>query len=98
MRVAALAIGVVAASAVTCTPPFTNLYGQCVMLAEWKAQCGVDQSKCNAFFSGKPQCDANNPSNCGWTYSAAVQFCRQYGKGYSLVKVSNQYQVRRAAC
>ena len=46
--------------------------------------------KCDKYFGGVSQCDANGV--CGWTFLAASNYCRSFGKGFGLVKINNQYQ------
>jgi hypothetical protein len=46
--------------------------------------------QCKKYFGTQPQCDSTG--NCGWTYLAAFNYCKQFGTSFGLVKINNQYQ------
>jgi hypothetical protein len=61
-------------------------------MAEYSAVC-PNKGACAKYFKpGDTQCNPNNPTDCGWTYLAASNYCKTFGRGYGLVKISNQYQ------
>lgn len=81
-----------ASTAVSCAKGFIPLDGQCVLMAEYNIACATSTNCAKYFTNGDTQCDPANPTDCGWTFLAASNYCKSFGPGYSLVKISNQYQ------
>jgi len=93
MKSVAVALVLVASASAQfqCPATFKSIDGQCIKLASYPDECKTP-ANCNKWFGGAAQCDPANPTDCGWTYLAAVNFCKQYGPNFGLVKINNQYQ------